>query len=77
MLAKIYGGNLEGTYDVEELWKFSTGKSKDFSEYRGKGGCVPRKELDNQPILPGYCGPMWDGDGLRYDTPEIYNLLST
>lgn len=43
---------------------------------RNAGAFVPRAELDNQPTLPGYLGPMWDGDGLRYETQEIYNQLS-
>lgn len=76
MIAKVYGGPLAGTYNVKDLWKHSSGKSKDFSEYRERGACVPRAELDNQPTLPNYCGPMWDGDGLRYETQEIYDQLS-
>lgn len=76
MIAKIYGGELEGTYNVDDLWKFANGKSKDFTEYRNKGCCVPRAELDNQPKLPGYLGPMWDGDALRYETCEVYEQLS-
>ena len=76
MIAKIYGGKLAGTYNVEDLWKFATGKSEDYTELRNAGRCVPRAELDNQPVLPDYCGPMWDGDGLRYDTWEVYEQLS-
>lgn len=77
MMAKVCGGALEGTYNVDDLWKFADGKSMDFTEYRNAGACVPRAELDNQPTLPGYLGPMWDGDGLRYETQELYNALST
>lgn len=76
MIAKVYGGKLEGTYNVDELWKFSNGKSEDLSEARNRGACVHRAELDNQPTLEGYCGPMWDGNGLRYETQEIYDALS-
>lgn len=76
MIARIYGGKLAGTYNVEDLWKFSNGKSEDLSEFRNRGSCVHRAELDNQPTLPDYCGPMWDGDGLRYETWEIYEQMS-
>ena len=76
MKATVCGGKLAGTYDVNELWKHSNGKSEDFTEYRNKGCCAPRAELDNQPTLPDYCGPMWDGDGLRYETWELYEALS-
>lgn len=76
MIAKVYGGKLAGTYNVEDLLKFANGKTEDLTERRNAGACVHRAELDNQPTLPGYCGPMWDGDGLRYETQEIYDQLS-
>lgn len=76
MIAKIHGGKLSGTYNVEDLWKFATGKSEDYTELRNAGRCVPREELDNQPVLPDYCGPMLDGDGIRYETWELYEQLS-
>ena len=47
--------------DVE---KMSNGYTEDLSDLRAKGCCVHRAELDNQPKVPGYLGPMWDG--LRY-----------
>lgn len=82
--------------------------SHDFSEERNAGALVPRAELDNQPHVDGYVGPMWDGeryimDGkeyhswdferlpderkknkiievfaiLRYETQEVYDMLSS
>lgn len=76
MIARIYGGKLAGTYNVDELWKFSNGKTEDLTELRNHGALVHRAELDNQPKLPGYLGPMWDGDALRYETWEVYEQLS-
>lgn len=76
MIARIYGGKLDGTYNVEDLWKHANGKTSDMTELRNSGHCVHRVELDNQPTIPGYVGPMWDSDGLRYETQEIYNKLS-
>ena len=35
-----------------------------------------RKELDGAPIFVGLLGPMWDGDAVRYETQEVYNILS-
>ena len=40
-----------------------------------------KEELIGQPILKGYLGPMYNGmkDGktvIRYETQEVYNLLS-
>lgn len=34
-----------------------------------------RDELQNQPCFEGFIGPMWNGDGLRYETPEAYNAM--
>ncbi len=35
-----------------------------------------RRELYNQPLLDGFCGPMWDGDAIRYEDAEAYRQLS-
>lgn len=49
---------------------------KDLSEIRKIGvGLLYRAELDNQPMLEGLVGPMWDGGKLRYETPEIYSRM--
>ncbi len=39
-------------------------------------GIFPREELRGQPKMNGYLGPMWDDGVLRYETQEVYNLLS-
>lgn len=61
--------NIPPTYQV-------VGYTEDMTPYRSKGGLCQRKELDNQPIIEGFLGPMWDGDMLRYETQELYNALS-
>ncbi len=87
MKARVYGGKLQSVVvgtpiDVEKLvvtarlLGIKVGKSEDLSELRAKGACVHRAELDNQPEFEGYCGPMWDGGCLRYETWEIYNAFS-
>lgn len=100
---EFVGGRLHGQRmqrnQVEEI---ATGHSRDWSPERAQGGLVPRVELDNQPTVNGYVGPMWDGlrykvNGrmksewslteeekagteptaiLRYETQEVYNMLS-
>lgn len=37
---------------------------------------APRTELCGKPKIDGYLGPMWDGDKIRYETQEVYDLLS-
>lgn len=37
-----------------------------------------RPEMHGAPKFKGLLGPMWDGDrGLRYETQEVYDELST
>ena len=79
MLAVFVGGYLNGqVMTVEEVErKYGNGKlTPDYSIERAAGGVVPRKELDCQPKVDGYAGPMWDGDKLRYETWEVYDMLS-
>lgn len=50
--------------------------TEDLSEIRAKGGCVHNAELDNKPIYENFIGPMLDGIDFRYETQEIYDMLS-
>ena len=52
------------------------GFTEDLSDKREKGYIVHREELDNQPRFIGFLGPMWDGGMLRYETQQVYDLLS-
>lgn len=80
MKAIFVGGKLNGLeMDVEEIVNSGLWNGKlsfDYSEFRQKGACVPRKELDNQPLVDGYLSPMWDGGMIRYETQEVYDILS-
>lgn len=78
MKAKICttkGSRIIEVEDIAKEYKV-VGVTEDLSEIRAKGGMVCRAELDNQPIIEGFYEPMWDGGMLRYETPELYNLLS-
>lgn len=66
---------------LEEAEKMTDRRSEDLSQIRNMGGLCRRSELDNKPVFEGYLGPMWDGeeDGvatLRYETQEVYDMLS-
>lgn len=38
---------------------------------------VHRSELQGQPVLKGFAGPMWDGDGvIRYEDWKSCEILS-
>lgn len=74
----IVGGELQGCYTRKDVVdKFCVGQyTQDYSQVRGKGFVGQRKELDRQPKIPGYLGPMWDGGRLRYETSDVYRALS-
>ena len=73
----IVGGPLAGNYaKFEDIPANPIGMTEDLSEDRAKGRLVHRAELDNKPEYEGYAGPMWDGDGYRYETWEVYDMLS-
>lgn len=79
MMAHFVGGKLDGQImpvsEVEAAW--CNGKhTDDLSAERKRGAWVHRAELDNQPMVDGYLSPMWDGGMLRYETPEVYDMLS-
>lgn len=65
-------------YDIENIGKFFdiVGHTDDLSKERKQGQLVHRRELDNQPVLKDFIGPMWDGDKLRYESQGIYDILS-
>ncbi len=79
MKARFYGGKYNGKeFDADKLELIPEWTGRYSKSYAGKkvAYTVPRKELWNRPIIDGYVGPMWDGDKLRYETQEVYNMMS-
>lgn len=75
--AIFVGGRYNGLeVDHDELLRLGNGNFTPDCSYKRKLGILcTREELDNQPKIDGYLSPMWDGDKLRYETQEIYNLF--
>lgn len=77
----FFGGNLNGkTFSKRQIKKITVSLTEDGTVTRTNGGVTHRKELDNQPIVKGYLGPMYERIDfgiiyLRYETPEYYNLI--
>ncbi|MBR4377335.1 MAG: hypothetical protein IKP50_00395 [Bacilli bacterium] len=69
-------GSTEYYKSFEEIPYKVRGYSEDLSELRAQGRCVHRAELDNKPEYEGFIGPMWDGGRFRYETQEVYDILS-
>ena len=80
---EFIGGALPNRFYVRsEVEEMAIGHTPDRSRERLAGRIVPRKELDNQPKVAGFVGPMWDGerylltDGRLVYTFEKVNLES-
>lgn len=84
---QLVGGEFAGMYTYDELKTlpvFTNEKTPDYSAIRARGGLVHRAELDNQPVLNGYVGPMMNGWSkvkkhtmiIRYETQEVNDMLS-
>lgn len=79
---EFVGGKYNGqTMTKAEVETLSHGLTEDLTHIRQKGGTCHRKELDNQPLVDGYLSPMYSHIDyglvyLRYETQEVYNILS-
>ena len=63
---EFIGGPLNGRkLEHEEVEQIATGHTPYRGRERALGALVAREELDGQPTVKGYLGPMWDG--LRYE----------
>lgn len=69
-------GNVEAFESFDEVPYKVTGFTSYMSKEREQGRLVHREELDNKPEYENFAGPMWDGDGLRYETWDVYDMLS-
>ena len=61
---QLCGGEYNGkmwNYAALEIRGLITGHNKDKKAQRGAGMLVYREELDNQPHIKGYSGPMYNG----------------
>ena len=81
-LYEFVGGRLNGKILArEEMDKIAIGITENMEKQREKGATTHRKELDNQPIVKEYLGPMFEKIDygkiyLRYETQEVYNMIS-
>lgn len=82
MICEFVGGAWNGrTMPLEEAEKLTDRRTEDLSAERARGAWVHREELDNKPVFDGYLTPMWNGVRagcavLRYETQEVYDMLS-
>ena len=75
--AFFVGGRYHGCYMThEELKAAGNGKfSLRWSALSEHNPLTENLDLEDQPLVDGYIGPMWDGGRLRYETQEVYDAL--
>lgn len=60
---QFWGGHLnKQTFVRSEVEEIACGHTPDMTYKRVRGVLCQREELDNQPKVNGYYGPMWDGE---------------
>ena len=77
-VVRMVNGRMESEiYSLKELENIFevTGRTADLSEERAYRLCR-RAELDNKPILKGFCGPIWDGGRIRYEDETANRILT-
>ena len=76
MVKFVSKGKVEIFKAFDEVPYKVRGYEPDLSKERDLGYHVRREELDNKPKYEDFLGPMWDGGDFRYETQEVYDLLS-
>ena len=77
-VCEFVGGAYDGLVCTEEYVEQNLcngDHTMDWSAERAQDGCVPYAVLDNVPVVSGYTD-MWDGGRIRYETWDVYDMLS-
>lgn len=80
-LYEFYGGKLNNkVLTRQQIDKISNGLTRDYSTERKDGLLMHKKELNNQPTVEGYLGPMYNRIDygkiyLKYETMEFYKIM--
>ena len=76
--AFFVGGPFHGRYMThKELKSHGNGEyAPRWSAMKYHNPLLINLDIEDQPYVDGYLGPMWDGGYLRYETQEVYDALS-
>lgn len=76
LFAMFVGGKYDGWVVTHELLQaLGNGKfSIRWSQVNPDSQFINLK-LEDQPLVDGYLSPMLDGDLLRYETQEVYDMM--
>ena len=76
--AVFVGGRWNGIeVDHNTLLKLGNGGfTERYSQAKNSNELLINLDLEDQPKVSGYVGPMLDGGQLRYETQEVYDILS-
>lgn len=74
LIQNVDGDFIKSTFDTEHLIPAMEIRGYAFAGQHSSRHT--RAELQGQPKFAGLNGPMWDGDGIRYECPAAYERLS-
>lgn len=76
--AVFVGGKYNGLMvDHDTLMKMGNGQfTLRWSQLKQHNPLTINLDLEDQPMVDGYLSPMQDGNKLRYETQEVYDLMS-
>ena len=69
----VVGGDKQGRYTVRDIFK--NFEVVGYAEPPMNTSFLDSKVI-GYPVIADYYGPMWDGNKIRYETHEVYDLLS-
>lgn len=70
--------NVDGHFvktEVEDI--YAAAEIRGFTFVKLANRPTLRAELQGQPIFGELCGPMWDGDAIRYEDQRSNDILSS
>lgn len=76
--AVFVGGRLDGQHipHIQLMLIENKGYTPRWSAMKVHNPLTINLDLEDQPIIEGYLSPMLDGGCLRYETQEVYDVLS-
>lgn len=76
--AIFVGGKYNGlVVDHDKLMEMGNGQfTLRWSQLKVHNPLLVNLDLEDQPMVDGYLAPMWDGGKLRYETQEVYDMMS-
>lgn len=74
LIQTVDGSLIKSEFDIANIYECMEVRGYAFTHL--STNTRVRAELQNQPQFSGLCGPMWDGDAIRYEDQAANDTLS-